>query len=215
MNLEFVLEELQKAADPKTQALYQKTDAAYRPMGIRMGALRAIAKPLFGRHELALALQHLPALEMRMLSCMIADPSQMEASQLTQWLLATRSTMYVDQAFLALVLATKHRWILSQQWMEEEDDFFRYAGYQLFSALVRQEDLALIPIEETKARLIAIATSIQTETKRVAYAMNNFVIMAGLHVPALEDIAKQTAESIGAVEPLRAKNNCNTQTATE
>jgi 3-methyladenine DNA glycosylase AlkD len=213
MNLETVLMELQQAGDSKTQAQYAKTDAAYAPYGIRMGALRAIAKTHQDDHALALSLIESPALEARMLAALIADPKRMDEATLTLWAKTTASTMFFDQALLDLVLATSFGWSLAAKWIANESESLRYAGYQLYAALFRKEELPAIPLSLASALLGKIASDLKKETKMVAYAMNNAVVMAGLHVPALEAAARETAEAIGYVEPLRAKNDCNTQSA--
>jgi len=213
MNLDKVLLELQNAGDSKTQAQYAKTDATYAPYGIRMGALRAIAKNHPIDHALALSLIETPALEARMLAAMIADPKRMDEASLTRWAKSTASTMFVDQALLDLILATPYGWSLASQWIQDESEHLRYAGYQLYAALFRKEELSGIPLRLASALLSNIASDLKRETKLVAYAMNNTVVMAGLHVPALETAARSTAEAIGYVEPLRAKNDCNTQSA--
>jgi 3-methyladenine DNA glycosylase AlkD len=213
MNLENVLLELKNAGDSKTQAQYAKTDAAYAPYGIRMVALRAIAKAHQGDHALALSLIDAPALEARMLAAMIADPKQMDEATLTRWANATASTMFVDQALLDLVAATPFAWPLAARWIQDESEHLRYAGYQLYALLFRKEELPSIPLSLASVLLDRIASDLKKETKRVAYAMNNAVVMAGLHVPALETSAIAAAEAIGYVEPLRAKNDCNTQSA--
>lgn len=213
MTIDDIVSQLTQATDPKTKTLYEKTDAAYAPYGIRMGALRAIAKPLQGRHDLSLALHRLLALEARMLSNMIADPAKVDANALEARLLETKSTMYIDQSLLDLVIAAKAGWDLSARWILHQDEWVRYAGYQLYAALFRQEELALFPEGIAHRVLERLASTMNAETPLVRYAMNNCLIMAGLHVPAVEEAALNIAKQIGFVEPLRAKNDCNTQSA--
>lgn len=213
MNIEAIVSQLTQASDPKTKALYEKTDAAYEPFGIRMGVLRAIAKSLLGQQDLSAALHRLPSLEARMLSNMIANPANLDADQLEARLLETKSTMYIDQSLLDLIIAAKTGWVLSARWIQNQDEWLRYAGYQLYAALFRQEELTSIPEGIPQSVLNHLSSTIDLETNLVRYAMNNCLIMAGLHVPAVEDLALQIAARVGYVEPLRSKNDCNTQSA--
>jgi 3-methyladenine DNA glycosylase AlkD len=213
MNLDLIVSQLTEAADSKTKALYDKTDSVYAPYGIRMGVLRALAKPLLGNHNLSEALHRLPTLEARMLSNMIADSTKVDLTTLEARVRETKSTMYIDQSLLDLAISAKQGWMLASRWIQDEDEWVRYAGYQLYAALFRQEDLDAIRDETAQNVLDLLSSTIQTETPLVRYAMNNCLIMAGLHVPVLEAAALRIAGSIGYIEPLRAKNDCNTQSA--
>jgi hypothetical protein len=63
--------------------------------------------------------------------------------------------------------------------------------------------------------LETIKAQLSEESLPIQNAMNNAVVMAGLHVPDLVDLAIEVAIHIGYVLPRVRKNQCNIQSAHE
>ncbi len=61
--------------------------------------------------------------------------------------------------------------------------------------------------------LDTIQATIVSEIPSIQNAMNNAVVMAGLHVPDLVTHATEVAEKIGYIMPTKALNSCNIQSA--
>jgi hypothetical protein len=100
-------------------------------------------------------------------------------------------------------------------WLNHENIHLRYAGYATLSAYFR-----LYPLEKMNYllgfdSLMMIKNTILNEPLTVQNAMNNAVVMAGLHVPQLVNLAKEVADHIGYILPLKAKNSCNIQSASD
>jgi 3-methyladenine DNA glycosylase AlkD len=181
--------------------------------GLTMKELRDLAKSIGTDHDLAIELFTTNIYDAMMLATLIASPPLCSPTLLHSWALYASSTMVVDQGLSALILNSIHRHEIVSTWTLHPHEDIRYAGYSFLSSYFRMEKLELLDISLGSALLSKIEQTILQEPSTIQNAMNNAVVMAGLHVPALFEQAKHTAEVIGYIMPLIAKNSCNIQSA--
>jgi 3-methyladenine DNA glycosylase AlkD len=211
--LETLLAELSAKQDLRTQAIYAKQNAAQQPIGIKMGELRSLAKGIEPNRDLADRLFQTNILEAMILACLIQEPWTLTSADLHEWVKKAKGPMLLNQGLIPLVMNTKFAFELVKRWTPSKQELIRYAGYQLYSAFLREADLDQINPLMGQVFLIFIEKYIFEQTTLVQNAMNNVVVMAGLHVPHMVKDARHAAETIGHVDPLVAKNSCNSQSA--
>ena len=181
--------------------------------GLTMKELRDFAKSIGRNHDLSIELFTTNNYDAMMLATMIASPELCSQTLLQSWALYASSTSVVDQGLNSLMMNSIHRHEIVSTWTIHPQEDIRYAGFSLLSSYFRMEQLELLDVSLGKALLTTIEQTVLQEPSTIQNAMNNCVVMAGLHVPALLEQARHTAEVIGYIMPLRAKNSCNIQSA--
>lgn len=184
-------------------------------LGVPMKPLRDCAHKFGMNHPLAETLMDTSVFEYLMLGAFLADPLQLTFEVASQWLQKAQSTPVVDQGFSSLFLNHPdcHGWM--RKWTKDSDDHLRYGGFALLSTYFRKEPLESMDYELAHEGLNIIKDTIQQEPLVIQNAMNNAVVMAGLHVPQLVELATMVAHHIGKVVPLVARNQCNVQSASD
>lgn len=215
MTIDEILQWIDDHHDPKMKKIYTRPDQTIDVKGITMHDLRTLANRLGHDHSLAVQLYDLNIFETMMLATMICDPQQLSGEQLTQWAHRASQTTIIDQGLSNVLLHAFDCQTLLKHWMESDDVHLRYAGYASLATYLRLYPLDQMDIQLGHQALMTIHDTILNEPSTIQNAMNNAVVMAGLHVPALVDHAKRVADHIGYILPLKAKNSCNIQSASD
>ncbi|HOI84588.1 MAG TPA: DNA alkylation repair protein [Acholeplasmataceae bacterium] len=215
MTVHDILEWMNAHQDLKMKKIYTRSHQTFDALGIKMQDLRQLAKTIGIDNELACKLQDIHLFETMMLSTLICDPNKLSIEQLSNWASRAESTSIIDQGLSDVILNIDHCDELCNMWLNHENIHLRYAGYATLSAYFR-----LYPLEKMNHllgvdSLMMIKNNILNEPLTVQNAMNNAVVMAGLHVPQLVNLAKEVADHIGYILPLKAKNSCNIQSASD
>jgi len=215
MTVHDILEWMNNHQDDKMKKIYTRSHQTFDALGIKMQDLRQLAKTIGIDHELACKLQDIHLFETMMLSTLICDPNKLSFEQLSNWASRAESTSIIDQGLSDVILNVEQCDELCKTWLNHENIHLRYAGYATLSAYFR-----LYPLEKMNHllgvdSLMMIKNTILNEPLTVQNAMNNAVVMAGLHVPQLVNLAKEVADHIGYILPLKAKNSCNIQSASD
>ena len=183
--------------------------------GVRITDLRGIAKDYFpnGDVSLAIELSEIDSYETMFLSVLLEDPKKVTLERITELAVKAKESSVVDQALCDLIMKSGFKQKLITDWFHHPDLNLRYAFYTLYATHVRKSDLKEIDIEFSLKVLDKIKECIKNEDVYIQNAMNNLVVMAGLHVPDLVDKAYKVARYIGNIKPLRNTNDCNSQSA--
>ncbi len=183
--------------------------------GVKISDLRGIVKDHFpnGDESLSILLSEVDSFETMFLSVLLEDPKKVTPERITELAIKAKESSVVDQALCDLIMKSGNTQKLIAEWFHHPDSNLRYAFYTLYAAHVRKSDLKEINTEFSLKVLDKVKESIKTEDVYIQNAMNNLVVMAGLHVPELVDKAYKVARYIGNVKPLRNTNDCNIQSA--
>lgn len=196
---------------PKTTGSNLKKDFTFYHLSMK--DIRSIAKKLKVDHDLALELMQENIYEAMMLSGMILDPKKLDLNTVKAFSRNAKASNIIDQAISDSVLQMKEKEIVMHTLMESDEEFLRYAGFAFLSAYFRKEPLETVDVALGLKALSRIANTIGNESLDIQNAMNNAVVMAGLHVPALVTKAYEVAKSIGYIVPRERLNQCNIQSA--
>lgn len=180
--------------------------------GLKITYLRNLAKKIGIDIDLSKKLSETDAYETMFLSILLEDEHTVTKNRLTDLAIKSRKSSIIDQALSDLVLKSNHIDIL-KDWHSHQDDSLRYAFYATYQAYLRRASLDDIDTTFGLDVLDHIKKTLLDEDIYIQNAMNNLVVMAGLHVPSLVDKAYEVAKHIGYVLPLKAKNSCNIQSA--
>lgn len=212
MNLQEILTFFEQNANPavaKQQALYHFP----KVYGLRMAQMRELGKQIGVNHDLGLTLLKQDSYEAILLSLFIFNPKVLTIDDFDTLAISCRKSYLVDQALCEVVFQAHQEHILLSRWLNHTIDTLRYAFYALFSSHCRQSNLDNIDVHFGIQVLDRIKDTILLEDPIIQNAMNNAVVMAGLHVPGLIEKAYEVARHIGYVLPTKAKNSCNIQSA--
>lgn len=215
MNKKTILEAFSKLSNERTASNTKKRLKTLDSYGVKMGDIRKLAKSLQKSYPLALELFESNVVEVKILAILLMPLEDVTLALLTQWAKSLESSTAVDQALSKLVINSSCYEDALNSWYNHEDTDIKYAGYSLFSSYFMSFPLDVIDIELSLSVLSIIEDTILNEPSTIQNAMNNAVVMAGLHVPSLVDKATGVANQIGYILPLRAKNACNIQSASD
>lgn len=202
-------------AEPNLKKVLLKKIGSIDAFGLSMKDIRALGKKIGLHHELAIELFSTNMYEYLMLASIIADPSKLDLETTRDWLKKAQSTAVVDQGLSPLLMNHPERLEFLKSFLYDKNDDIRYGGYSLLSSYLRGESLETLDSNLGNDALMLIKDNISTEPLTIQNAMNNAVVMAGLHVPLLVDIARDVAAHIGHIMPLVARNQCNIQSASD
>jgi 3-methyladenine DNA glycosylase AlkD len=132
--------------------------SAFRPYGVRVGAMMTYAKKIGTDHALAARLWAQKRYEARMLACMIDDPALVTPKQMDSWAKGFDSWALCDTVCFKLFDFTPHAAAKARAWSRSPKEFVKRAGFALMAGQVarngRASDahfLAFLPLIEEGA----------------------------------------------------------------
>ncbi len=190
-----ILDELRTLGDPAgREGMARFGIKAERALGIRIPALRAIAKRVGRDHALAAELWASGIHEARILACFVDDPAEVTPEQMEAWAAAFDSWDLVDQCCGNLFDRTPFAWAKAVEWGERPEEFVKRAGFALMAALAVHDNRA------SDGRFVAFLPIIEREAgdRRtfVRKAVNWALREIGKRNPALNEKAVETARRI-------------------
>ena len=165
-------------------------------LGVRVGALRALAKELGRHHALAEDLWRTDLYEGRMLACFVEDPACVDFAQMDRWAADFDSWALCDTACFHLFDKTPHAFGRVQAWAERPEEFVRRGAFALLASLAlhgkKLPDEAFAP----GLALIEAADDDRNFVKKaVSWALRG---IGNRKSPALKESALAVAERLAA-----------------
>lgn len=215
MNYEEVIKTLYQFEVKNKKSSQSQLQKPFVKLGIKMKDLRLLAKNIGTDHSLSVELYESDIYEAMMLATMIASGKSMTKALLEKWVKRASSSNIVNQGISRLMLQVPNYQLILKEWCLASDQNVRYAGFTTLSSYFGSESINTIDVDFSKSILNSITETIANEPLTIQNAMNNAVVMAGLHVPALVDLSFVVADKIGYIMPLVARNSCNIQSASD
>ncbi len=202
--LERVLATLHQQADPAyRQGLIRFAIPIDRALGVSMVKLKLLAKPLRGRHDLALALWDQGIYEARLLAALIDDPKQVSAQQMDRWAAEFDNWGDCDTACFALFDRTAHAWQKVDDWAVRDEEFVRRAAFATLASLTVHDKKATD--EQFLVRLPLIEAAAVDNRNFVKKAVNWALRSIGKRNARLHAQAIALAELLAAREDSAAR----------
>jgi 3-methyladenine DNA glycosylase AlkD len=214
--VESVVSELRAKGSQKTRAIYARHGmAAERTLGVSVADMKAIAKKLRGKQELALRLYATRIMEAQYLAGMVADGKKLTRKQLDAWAEGSAGMQMVSEytvPWVAVEGPVARECAL--KWIESKKEHVAAAGWSTWAGLVATKPDDELDLSELKELLARVVRSIHNAQNRVRYTMNLFVISVGAYVQPLLAEAKAAAKKIGDVSVDVGNTACQVPVAT-
>jgi 3-methyladenine DNA glycosylase AlkD len=159
LTLEEIIDRLRAAGDPAAVAGMARYGIVGQEVwGVKVPALRALAREAGRDHDLALRLWAYPSRETRVLATMIDRPQWVDEAQMEAWAADFDSWEVCDQACGNLFAYTPFAYDKAVAWSARPEEFVKRAGFVLMADLAHRDKptsdealLALLPIIEREA----------------------------------------------------------------
>jgi 3-methyladenine DNA glycosylase AlkD len=215
MTISEILTYLENHPNESAKKRILKRNPEFKAFGTTMKDLRDLGSKLGENHELAVKLYETNVYEAMMLATFIMPSTDVRDTVATAWARKANASSIIDQGLAHLLLKCDSYELWLKAWLKSPETSLRYAGFTLLSTYFRLESLEKLDLNLCQASLLIIKKTLLDEPITIQNAMNNAVVMAGLHVPGLLNLALDVANHIGHVMPLVAKNSCNIQSASD
>jgi hypothetical protein len=187
-----------------------------RTYGVSNADLKVIAKTIRRQQALALDLYATGVMDAMYLAGIVADGSQMSAKQLQAWADgAAGMPMIAEHTVAWVTVESEHARALANKWIGSKREQTASSGWCTYSGMVATQADETLDLAEIEALLESIPAKIDAAPNRARYTMNGFVIAAGIYVKPLSQLAKATAEKLGAVAVDVGDTACKVPSATE
>ncbi len=215
MTKDNVLAWLEAQGDVRTKKIYLSHGAREPLFGVKNADLKELKKKVGIDHALAAELYETGNSDAMYFAGLIEDISAMTEKQLESWVGMAYWDMLAERCVAALASKTPFAPELARKWIRSGVEMTVCAGYALYNCLFMTVADGELDLDEAALLLTTIGEDIFSKSPRLQYAMNNTVIMAGIYAKRLHAHALEVACAIGRVDPVIAKNNCNSQSALE
>lgn len=199
MTLNEVMAELEKLGNEQTRKTWKSHGAAGAFFGVKIGDMKTIQKRIKKDHSLALELYNTGNADAMYFAGLICSPDKMSKKQLQDW--AKNATWHMVSEYTVAWAATESNYgrELAIEWISSKDEQLQATGWSTYSNLLAYKKDEELDMEEIKALLNKVATTIHTQGERVKFTMNGFVISVGGYIALLTNMAKETGRAIGKV----------------
>lgn len=196
-----VLAELTALEDPKIRAVNEKHGDDH---AVNLTKLRAIAKRLKTRPDLARTLWEVDDSAARLVAILISRPRQYTHDELDAMLRDAGAPKVHDWLVNYLVKKSPHCEALREAWFADPDPVVASAGWALTSARVVKDPEGLDQV----ALLDLIEARMKDAPERLQWAMNECLAQIGIHSPELRDRARDIGERLEVLKDYPTPPNC-------
>ncbi len=194
-----IVEQIKSLGSDSIKKVHTQHGAREPFYGVKIEDLKKIQAQIKKDHKLALELYDTGISDAMYLAGLIADDAQMSKKDLQRWVDNAYWSMLSEYTVPWVAAGSPHGREIGLKWIDSKKENAAAAGWATLAGIVAMRDDSELDIRELKALLKRIETTIHSESNRVRYVMNSFVIAVGSFVKPLTDVALQTAKKIGAV----------------
>ena len=196
-----VLARLAALEDPKIRAVNAKHGDDH---GVNLGKLRALAKELKTRQDLALELWATGGTEARLLALLICRPKAFDRDQLDTMLREARKPKVHEWLVNYVVKKTAHTEDLRVAWFADPDPVVASAGWALTVDRVAKKPEGL----DLDGLLDIIEKEMRDAPERLQWAMNHCLAQIGIERPELRARALDIGERLEVLKDYPTPPGC-------
>ena len=193
-----ILEELRPLGRESYKKILINHGASEPIFGVKIEDLKKFQKRIKKNYQLALDLFDTGVFDAMYLAGLVADDRRMTPADLSHWVERANSPT-LSEYTVPWVAAEGLRHEMARAWIDSPKESIATSGWATLSSLVALEDDSKLDLAELSRLLERVEAEIHTRANRVRYGMNGFVISVGCYVPALTELALETAARIGQV----------------
>ena len=214
MNFNEVMNELESLGTEQNKKIYRNHGADIELFGVSVANLKKVAKKLKNSHDIGMELLYSGNADAIYLSQWIVNPKKLSINDYEKILDSTNYYLVIESVIAPLVAKnTDLSFDCLYKWIDSDKHRYRQAAYSLLSIILGSYDNELIDMDYITKRLEYVENNIQKEENRVRYTMNNFVMAAGISLPAFTQIAIDVSLNAGKVYVDMGKTACNVPVA--
>lgn len=204
MKPEQVIKKLKQMGDPsELEGRARYGIDVKNALGVRMPAVRQLARECGKDHQLALALWETGIPEARIMAALVDEPGKVTKGQMEKWASAFKSWDVCDQCCLNLFRKTPFAFEKAAQWAEREKEFVKRAGFALMATLAVHEKKE--PDKTFDGFLMLIIKHSDDERNFVKKAVNWALRQIGKRNPVMNAKALEVAEKIAKIDSKAAR----------
>ncbi|MPY10490.1 DNA alkylation repair protein [Arthrobacter bussei] len=201
MTVDEVLAELAALEDPRMRAVNERHGDDH---GVNLGALRALARRLKTRQDLALSLWTADDTAAQLLALLICRPGAFGADDLDAMMREARSPKVHDWLVNYVVKKGRHAEELRVRWLADADPVVASAGWALTSDRVAKGPEGL----DLDALLDTVEAEMKTAPERLQWAMNHTLAFIGIEDDDRRARALDIGERLEVLKDYPTPPNC-------
>ncbi|XZF14731.1 DNA alkylation repair protein [Chitinophagaceae bacterium MMS25-I14] len=199
MTFEEILTQLQALGQESIKKVLLKHGIKEPLYGVKIEELKKIRKKVKNGHDIALKLYDTGVYDAMYLAGLVTEPEKMSEKELQHWAEKANAPVLRESTVAWVTSESNHGLKKALEWIDSKDEHIASTGWATLSDLVAIKPDSELDISLLKKLLGRIVKSIQGSPERVKYTMNTFVIAVGIYVTELNELAKETARSVGVV----------------
>lgn len=200
-----ILAELEAKGLEGFRKTYQKQGAGEKVFGVKMGDLRALAKPLAKQHALGLALWETGWFEARILATLILDPKLLTEAECVRLAESCDIPALIDKLTDNCLEASTVAEALRARWLDATDPLLGRAGWNLMTHAVQQDKNGALDLDALLAKIEAELPAAPRPKKE---AMNMCLVMIGVYHASHTDKALAAGERLGRWDDRPVPKGC-------
>ena len=227
MNLQSILNELEKLGSEQSKKVLMRHGAREPFYGVKIADLKKIISGLKkdmkknpenypeGLHGLALQLYQTGNSDAMYMAGLMIDPGLISRDELEDWVEKAYWYMLSDYTVAGTAAESAFGWELGIQWIGSDNQFVCSAGWATLGAIASVKPDAELSKEEYTKLIERVEQTIHQSQNRVRYSMNQFLIAVGSFIPDLTDRAREAGIKIGTVEVDMGGTSCKVPVVNE
>ena len=215
MNYDEVMSKLEALGTEQTKQTFLRHGAMEPLFGVKIGDLKKLVREVKKDQELVLALYQSGNSDAMYLAGLAINPKQMPKEQLQDWVSKTNWYMIAETTVAGVAAESPYGLELAREWLQSGEEMTATCGWSTYANYISLTPDSQLDIEEIRALLHQVETTIHDQPNRVRYTMNSFVIMVGASVIDLHEEALRVGEVIGKVHVDVGRTACKVPLAVD
>jgi 3-methyladenine DNA glycosylase AlkD len=204
-----VLAELKKKGSAQTLRIFARHGTPAKNMyGVKVGDMKVILKKIRGNQQLAMDLYATGNGDAQYLAGLAADGAKMSKKELETWAKTASWQMVSEYSVPWVASENPAGRELAMKWIKGKDPHLAAIGWATYASILSTHADETLDLAEIEGLLDSAVKNVHSASPRVAYTMNNFVIVTGCYVKPLLAKAKAAAKKIGPVEIDMGDTSC-------
>jgi len=204
MTLNDTLKRLEALGNEATRKHNAKWGAGDNQFGVKHGDIRALAKKLQSKPELAMPLWKTGNVDAQLLAALLIKPETLSAKELDRLVRSISFAHVADWLISYVVKQHAEKETLRQKWMADNDRWAARAGWQLTAGRIAKSPDGLDPA----ALLDRIESEMADADPVVHWTMNSTLAEIGIHFPKLRKRAIAIGEKLGIYRDYPVSKGC-------
>lgn len=199
-----VMAALEAAGSEMVKRLEVRKGAGENQFGVKSGDLRALAKKLKGRPELAGELWATGNADAMLLATLLMNPKLTTAEELEERVRSATCSHVADWLDANVIKLHPERESLREKWMKSRHPMILRAGWSLTARRVEKEPNGL----DLEALLDRLEREMGSAPALVQWTMNGCLAQIGIHFPEHRERALAIGEKLGVYRDYPTSKGC-------